>query len=125
MVASTGSDILRQRCPRCRSGKIFHDSVFVGFPTCTNVVTVCSLRFEREEGYFLGRVYQLSVGFIAHRADCRGALSGFGLVDYQRHRLDGGVVLAAGSRDNSVSDGTIDPVIIGADAPRSSTHSRC
>src|SRR5260370_33084347 len=56
-VASTVSDILHQRCPRCRSGKIFHHSVFVGLPKMYERCPVCNLRFEREEGYFLGAMY--------------------------------------------------------------------
>jgi uncharacterized protein (DUF983 family) len=56
-VAATVSDILHQRCPRCRSGKIFHHSVFLGFPKMFQRCSVCNLRFEREEGYFLGAMY--------------------------------------------------------------------
>jgi uncharacterized protein (DUF983 family) len=56
-VASTVSDILHQRCPRCRSGKIFHHSVFVGLPKMYERCPICNLRFEREEGYFLGAMY--------------------------------------------------------------------
>ena len=29
---STFNDILHHRCPRCRVGKIFHHSIFLGFP---------------------------------------------------------------------------------------------
>jgi uncharacterized protein (DUF983 family) len=56
-VTSTVSDILHQRCPRCRSGKIFHHSVFVGLPKMYACCPVCNLRFEREAGYFLGAMY--------------------------------------------------------------------
>jgi uncharacterized protein (DUF983 family) len=50
-------DIFRQRCPRCRSGKIFHSSVFLGFPKMYERCSACDLRFEREAGYFLGAMY--------------------------------------------------------------------
>jgi uncharacterized protein (DUF983 family) len=59
MVAkgSTIADIFRQRCPRCRLGKIFARSVFIGFPKMHQRCPVCQLRFEREPGYFLGAMY--------------------------------------------------------------------
>ena len=50
-------DILRERCPRCRTGKIFRGSAFLGFPKMHERCPVCFLRFEREPGYFLGAMY--------------------------------------------------------------------
>jgi uncharacterized protein (DUF983 family) len=50
-------DILRQHCPRCRTGKIFRGSAFLGFPKMNERCPLCSLRFERESGYFLGAMY--------------------------------------------------------------------
>jgi uncharacterized protein (DUF983 family) len=50
-------DILYQRCPRCRSGKIFRHSVFLGFPKMYERCPACDLKFEREAGYFLGAMY--------------------------------------------------------------------
>jgi uncharacterized protein (DUF983 family) len=44
--------ILRQRCPRCREGRIFK-----GIVAMNERCPVCGLRFEREEGYFLGAMY--------------------------------------------------------------------
>jgi uncharacterized protein (DUF983 family) len=44
--------ILRQRCPRCREGRVFRSSTQMN-PACP----VCELSFEREEGYFLGAMY--------------------------------------------------------------------
>jgi uncharacterized protein (DUF983 family) len=44
--------IVRQRCPRCRLG-----SIFCGLFTMNEVCPVCELRFEREQGYFLGAMY--------------------------------------------------------------------
>lgn len=54
---STIADIFRQRCPRCRLGKIIARSVFIGFPKMHQRCPVCQLRFEREPGYFLGAMY--------------------------------------------------------------------
>jgi uncharacterized protein (DUF983 family) len=44
--------IVRQRCPRCRKGRIFR-GVFAMNDPCP----VCGLLFQREEGYFLGAMY--------------------------------------------------------------------
>ena len=49
--------MLRQLCPRCREGKIFHGSLFRGFPKMRETCPVCGLKFEREQGYFLGAMY--------------------------------------------------------------------
>ena len=49
--------ILKQRCPRCRAGKIFRGSIFRGFPKMYERCEVCDLKFEREAGYFLGAMY--------------------------------------------------------------------
>jgi len=54
---STVSDILHQRCPRCRTGRIFRYSIFRGFPKMHDRCPVCDLKFEREAGYFLGAMY--------------------------------------------------------------------
>ncbi len=56
-VLSTFNDILHQRCPRCRVGKIFPRSIFLGFPKMHEECSVCHLRYEREPGYFLGAMY--------------------------------------------------------------------
>jgi uncharacterized protein (DUF983 family) len=53
----TLSDILHQRCPRCRSGNIFRYSIFRGFPKMHERCPVCDLKFDREPGYFLGAMY--------------------------------------------------------------------
>src|SRR5690242_14056243 len=44
--------ILRERCPRCRTGRIFR-GVFAMNDPCPD----CGLLFQREEGYFLGAMY--------------------------------------------------------------------
>lgn len=55
--ASIVGGILRQLCPRCRVGRIFRYSIFRGFPKMFERCPVCDLKFEREEGYFLGAMY--------------------------------------------------------------------
>jgi uncharacterized protein (DUF983 family) len=54
---STINDILHYRCPRCRVGKIFQHSIFLGFPKMFDRCPVCHLLYEREPGYFLGAMY--------------------------------------------------------------------
>jgi uncharacterized protein (DUF983 family) len=44
--------ILRQRCPRCRQGRIFR-----GWTTMNEDCPQCGLHFEREQGYFMGAMY--------------------------------------------------------------------
>jgi uncharacterized protein (DUF983 family) len=44
--------IMRQRCPRCRSGKIFRRVL-----TINEQCPVCGLRFQREAGFFVGAMY--------------------------------------------------------------------
>jgi uncharacterized protein (DUF983 family) len=53
----TSAAILHQLCPRCRAGRIFHKSIFTGFPSMYQTCPVCGLKFEREAGYFLGAMY--------------------------------------------------------------------
>src|SRR3989449_10784239 len=55
--SSTISAILHQKCPRCHSGAIFRSSIFRGFVKMNECCPVCGLKFEREEGYFLGAMY--------------------------------------------------------------------
>jgi uncharacterized protein (DUF983 family) len=54
---STFSAIFRQMCPRCRSARIFRKSIFTGFPRMQELCPNCGLKFEREQGYFLGAMY--------------------------------------------------------------------
>ena len=54
---STLSSIVRQLCPRCRSGRIFRSSIYLGFPKMHDRCPNCGLRFNREPGYFLGAMY--------------------------------------------------------------------
>lgn len=54
---SAVSAIFHQLCPRCRAGRMFEKSIFTGFPKMHERCPVCDLKFEREEGYFLGAMY--------------------------------------------------------------------
>jgi uncharacterized protein (DUF983 family) len=56
-LSSTLGAIFHQRCPRCRLGAIFRYSIFRGFPKMSERCSVCDLKFQREEGYFLGAMY--------------------------------------------------------------------
>ncbi|CAN5204977.1 hypothetical protein BH10PLA2_BH10PLA2_24180 [soil metagenome] len=51
-IATTLWALLRQRCPRCRRGKMFRGSFAMNDPC-----PYCGLLFQREEGYFLGAMY--------------------------------------------------------------------
>ena len=55
--SSTLVDMLCQRCPRCRRGNIFRYSIYRGFPRMCELCAICGLKFQREEGYFLGAMY--------------------------------------------------------------------
>jgi uncharacterized protein (DUF983 family) len=44
--------MIRQRCPRCRLAPLFH-GLFAMHETCP----LCGLRFQRDQGYFLGAMY--------------------------------------------------------------------
>ncbi len=54
---STLGAMVHQRCPRCRKGAIFEYSIFRGFPKMCPGCSVCHLKYQREEGYFLGAMY--------------------------------------------------------------------
>src|ERR1039457_5003442 len=47
----------RQLCPRCRLGRIFRAPVYRGPLAMFDNCPVCGLKFEREQGYFLGAMY--------------------------------------------------------------------
>ncbi|HEV2350322.1 MAG TPA: DUF983 domain-containing protein [Terriglobia bacterium] len=49
--------MMAQLCPRCRVGRIFRASIFRGFPKMYERCAICGLKFEREQGYFLGAMY--------------------------------------------------------------------
>jgi uncharacterized protein (DUF983 family) len=78
--SSTLGAILRQRCPRCRRGGIFLHSIFLGFPRMCQRCSVCDLKFQREEGYFLGAMYisfGLALAIIALIAAWLWAITGW------------------------------------------------
>ena len=56
-VFTTFRDILLQRCPRCRVGKVFRGSIYIGFPKMFEICPICHLHYAREPGYFLGAMY--------------------------------------------------------------------
>src|SRR5262245_51610211 len=49
--------ILRQRCPRCREGKIFRAPMLRGWLAMNSRCPIWRLKFEREQGYFVGAAY--------------------------------------------------------------------
>ena len=57
------------RCPRCRQGRVFRGRLAM-HPTCP----VCSLRFEREPGYFTGAMYVSYVLAVPVMATCAAAV---------------------------------------------------
>jgi uncharacterized protein (DUF983 family) len=51
------SAALRQLCPRCRKGRIFRGSLIRTWLSTNERCPVCDLKFEREQGYFIGSMY--------------------------------------------------------------------
>ena len=49
--------ILRQRCPRCREGRIYRLPLLCGLLAMYDRCPVCQLKYEREQGYFIGAMY--------------------------------------------------------------------
>ena len=88
--SSTVVDMLRQRCPRCRAGSIFRYSIFRGFPRMCERCAVCDLKFQREEGYFLGAMY-ISFGLALVVIALIAVLlwADHRMVDHQSHDLGG------------------------------------
>ena len=63
MKRSRLSAIARQRCPRCREGRVFR-----GILNMRERCEVCGLVFEREHGYFTGAIvvgYAIAVPLLA------------------------------------------------------------
>lgn len=55
--------LLRQRCPRCRDGKLFRTALDMH-----KACPVCGVKWEREEGYFIGALYfsyALAIAFLS------------------------------------------------------------
>jgi uncharacterized protein (DUF983 family) len=61
---------LRLRCPRCGAGRLFRKP-FRMYELCPR----CALKFEREQGYFIGAIY------INYAATVAIAVPGFFLLD--------------------------------------------
>ena len=49
--------IWRQICPKCRRGRIYRPFTVRGWLAMNETCPVCHLRFNREQGYFLGAMY--------------------------------------------------------------------
>jgi uncharacterized protein (DUF983 family) len=49
--------ILRELCPRCHAGKIFRGPLWRTYLAMNERCPVCDLKYEREQGYFLGAMY--------------------------------------------------------------------
>ena len=56
-TVSAMAGIRQQLCPRCRQGRIFRGAVYRAPLATLDNCPVCGLRFEREQGYFLGAMY--------------------------------------------------------------------
>jgi uncharacterized protein (DUF983 family) len=86
---STLRSMMAQLCPHCRIGKIFRSSIFRGFPKMYDRCPVCGLKFEREQGYFLGAMY-ISYGLAL------GMITAFSIVvwSFIRWPLEKDVVVA-------------------------------
>lgn len=79
----TCKDILGQRCPRCRLGRMFHHSIFRGWPKMHLRCPVCDLLFNREPGYFLGAMYisyAVGLGIVAVLSVLVWAVTAWGLI---------------------------------------------
>lgn len=65
-TVSLWAGISHQLCPRCRTGRIFSTSIFRLFPRMHDRCPSCGLKFEREQGYFLGAMYfSYGIGAVA------------------------------------------------------------
>ena len=49
--------IFRQMCPRCRQGRMFRPFTLRGWLDMYETCPVCDLKFDREQGYFIGAMY--------------------------------------------------------------------
>jgi len=55
---STGIKILKQKCPNCGRGQVFHaKQKLFSFPLMKEHCDVCGYGFRREPGYFFGAMY--------------------------------------------------------------------
>ena len=49
--------IARELCPRCHKGKIFRGPLWRSYLAMYERCPQCNLKYEREQGYFLGAMY--------------------------------------------------------------------
>ena len=56
-TVSAAAGIRRQFCPRCRQGRIFRGPLYRAPLATLDNCPVCGLKYEREQGYFLGAMY--------------------------------------------------------------------
>jgi uncharacterized protein (DUF983 family) len=49
--------IVRELCPRCHKGKIFRGPLWRAYLAMYERCPECNLKYEREQGYFLGAMY--------------------------------------------------------------------
>ena len=49
--------ILRQMCPRCRQGPMYRPFSLSGWLDMYESCPICHLKFNREQGYFIGAMY--------------------------------------------------------------------
>ena len=55
--ASALQGIFRHVCPRCLQGHMFRPFTFRGWLDMYETCPVCGLKFDREQGYFIGALY--------------------------------------------------------------------
>jgi|HubBroStandDraft_6_1064221.scaffolds.fasta_scaffold627267_1 uncharacterized protein (DUF983 family) len=56
-TVSTANAIRHELCPRCRQGPLFRSPIYKGWLAMFERCPVCGLKYEREQGYFLGAMY--------------------------------------------------------------------
>jgi uncharacterized protein (DUF983 family) len=74
---------LHQLCPSCRSATIFRASIFRSLPAMRESCPACGLKFEREEGYFLGAMiidYGLALVIVSALAGIVWVFTRWGLI---------------------------------------------
>ena len=62
-IASTTKALLKLRCPRCHTGKLFdHSALSIHFMDMPSACPVCGQTYEPEPGFYYGAMY-ISSGF--------------------------------------------------------------
>ena len=55
-----GIDLLNNKCPNCRKGKVFKNGIInlgFGFPKMNDNCESCNIKFEKEPGFFFGAMF--------------------------------------------------------------------